>query len=149
MVERLKSGPATHVSHILILNLTGFEIDANWINHNGFLVKYATIGHRKHWQCKTYAGHPWIFCKAGTRDRMNIIGGNRSFENVLMPKPYADNEEEKCRMYGIIRPVHSLKGLCFRTLSSLCNIDEDKILLLQLPRTIVQEYTDFIQNIMT
>ena len=149
MAELLKSEPSTQVSHIMVVNLTGFEIHANWIDFNGAFVNYGTIGYRSRKNFKTYVGHPWVFFKTGTQDRMNVIGDPvTGLKDVLMPRPYKPNERQTVRLYVVLRPVYSLKEYCFRVLSYSCHVSKEGALQLQLPNSIVREYIDFIEKVM-
>lgn len=145
MSQVIKSQSSTHVSYIMVLNLTGFQVDVVWIDYEGRHVKYKSIPHRSQWNSKTYVTHPWVFFKAGTRDQMNIVSRS-GISSVLFPKGYKEGEEERVRMFVLIRPVHSLKQLCFRTLYYVLELHKRDAQELPLPRTVIQEFTDFVET---
>ena len=145
MSQVMKSQSSTQVSYIIVINMTGFEVDVVWIDYEGRYVNYRSIPHRSRWSAKTYVTHPWIFFKTGTRDRVNI-SSRSSISSVLFPEGYKEGEEESYRVFILIRPVHSLKQLCFRTLYYALKLNKREAQELPLPRTVIQEFTDFVET---
>ena len=145
MSQVMKSQSSTHVSYIIVINMTGFQVDVVWIDYEGRYVKYDSILHRGRWRAKTYVTHPWVFFKAGTRDRVNISSRSR-ISSVLFPEGYREGEEESYRIFILIRPVHSLKQLCFRTFYYALKLNKKDAQELPLPQTVIQEFTDFVET---
>lgn len=140
----LRSVDSRKVSHILIVNRSAFQIEVIWMNNDGNPTKYVDIPKGRHWSVKTYEGHPWIFLKAGTRERMNVLGGiNPGVNSVLMPKGYAEGEEERVRIVLVIRPPVTLKERCFCAIYS-SNVTPESVKTLSLPLILEQEFKDYM-----
>jgi len=140
----LRSTHSDAVSYVMIYNLSGSDVDANWVGYDSGLVMYKRIRHKQSWQVKTFVTHPWVFLRSGTKDRMNVATTGKILD-VLHPKGYEEGEPQSVRLHVILRPVYSLKQLCFRRLHAIDLCIEG--LKGQLPQSLLQEYRHFIDSV--
>jgi len=139
----LRSKPSQERSCVIFINRSFIDVDVVWVDFNGGLKKYATLQHRQHFKVSTFVGHPWIFLRAGTKERLPIVTGTE-IRGVMWPQPYPNGcQPSNFRAAIIIRPVYSLVRCCFHTLRE-SGVTKDNLMHLAIPLSLQGELQEFL-----